>query len=89
MFTDKTKLSAIVLGILLSFSMLQPALAADGTERHNPQISDGSVLPMARNSQQNGEAPCADSKKQLNDNPGKTDNSPDTWYERQSRIPGG
>ena len=76
MFIYRNKLSALALGTLLSISALQPALAAEDAK-------------MARNSQQNGDAPCADSEKQLNDNADKTDNSPDTWYERQSRIPGG
>jgi len=73
MFTNRNKLSALALGTLLSISALQPALAAEDAK-------------MARNAQQNGDAPCMDSQKQVND---KADNSPDTWYERQSRIPGG
>ncbi|HSS46767.1 MAG TPA: hypothetical protein VLL03_05070 [Burkholderiales bacterium] len=76
MLTNRNKLSALLLGIMLSFSVLQPALAAEDAK-------------MARNSQQSGDAPCAESKKQFNDNTDKMDSSPDTWYERQSRIPGG
>ncbi len=90
MFTNRNRLSALLLGTLLSISALQPALATEDAK-------------MARNSQQSGDAPCVESKKQVNDNAdktdnspdtwyerqNKTDNSPDTWYERQSRIPGG
>ncbi|HEY6280613.1 MAG TPA: hypothetical protein VIW72_02300 [Burkholderiales bacterium] len=80
MFTNRNRLSALALGTLLSISALQPALAAEDTKVD---------VKMAWNSQQSGDAPCMDSKKQVNDNAVKTDNSPDTWYERQSRIPGG
>ena len=76
MFIYRNKLSALALGTLLSISALQPALAEEDAK-------------MARNSQQNGDVPCADSKKQLNDNADKTDSSPDTWLERQLRLPGG
>ncbi len=76
MFTNRTRLSALALGTLLSIFALQPALAAEDAK-------------MARNSQQNGGAPCAESQKQVNDKADKIDNSPDTWYERQLRIPHG
>jgi len=80
MFTIRNRLSALALGTLLSISALQPALAAEDAKED---------AKMARNSQQNGDAPCTDSKKQLDDKADKTDSSPETWYERQSRIPGG
>ena len=76
MFIYRNKLSALALGTLLSIFALQPAMAAEEAK-------------MARNSQQISDAPCADSEKQLNDNADKTDSSPDTWLERQLRIPGG
>jgi hypothetical protein len=76
MFTNRNRSSALALGTLLSIFALQPALAAEDAK-------------MARNSQQNGGATCTESQKQVNDKADKTDNSPDTWYERQSRIPAG
>ncbi len=80
MFTNRNKLSALALGTLLSISALQPALAAEDAKED---------AKMARNYQQTGGTPCAESKQQVNDKTDKTDSSPDTWYERQSRIPGG
>jgi hypothetical protein len=76
MFTNRNKLSALALGTMLSISALQPVLAAEDTK-------------MARDSQQSGDAPCAESRKQVNDKADMIDSSPDTWYERQSRIPHG
>jgi len=76
MLTNRNKLSALGLGILLSTLSLSPALAAEDTK-------------ITRNSQQSGYDPCADSKKEVNDNADKTDNSPDTWLDRQLRMPGG
>jgi hypothetical protein len=83
MLTNRNKLSALGLGILLSTLSLCPALAAEDAKED---------AKLARNSQQSVYAPCADSKKEINDKADKTDrtdNSPDTWYDRQSRIPGG
>jgi len=80
MLTNRIKLSALGLGILLSTLSLSPALAAEDAKED---------AKLAQNSQQSGYAPCADSKKEVNDNASKTDSSPDTWYDRQSRIPGG
>jgi hypothetical protein len=73
MFTNRTKLSALALGTLLSISALQPALAAEVAKED---------VKMARTSQQSSDAPYIyiDSKKQVND---KADNSPDTWLDRQ------
>ena len=82
MFIYRNKLSALALGTLLSISALQPALAAEDAKTAED-------AKMARNSQQSSDAPCADSKKQLNNKADKTDNSPDTWLERQLRAPGG
>ena len=76
MLTNRNKLAALALGILLSISALQPALAAK-------------VAKTARDSQQSDYAPCADSKKEFNDNADKTDNSPDAWLDRQLRIQAG
>ena len=76
MFTNRNKLAALALGILLSISALQPALAAEDAK-------------IARNFQQNGATPCADTKKQVDDKADKSDSSPDTWYERELRIPHG
>ena len=76
MFTNRNKLSALAIGILLSISALQPALAAENAK-------------MARNAQQNGDAPCADSSKQVNDKADKTDSSPEDWYQHELRIPHG
>jgi hypothetical protein len=76
MFTNRNRLAALALGILLSISALQPALSAEDAK-------------IARNFQQTGVAASADSKKQVDDKADKSDSSPDTWYERQSRIPGG
>jgi len=74
MFTNRNKLSAFALGTLLSISVLQPALAAE----------DAKVdIKMARNFQQYGDAPCAESKKQINNRADKTDSSADTWLDRQ------
>lgn len=82
MLTNRNKLSALVLGILLSTLSLCPAMAAGDAKED---------AKMAQNSQLSGYAPCADSKKEVNDNVSKTetDSSPETWYDRQSRIPGG
>jgi hypothetical protein len=76
MFTNRNRLSALALGTLLSISALQPALAAEDAKEN---------AKMARVSQQNGDAPYADSKKQVqvDDKADKTDNSPDTWLDRQ------
>jgi hypothetical protein len=76
MLANRYKLSVLVLGILLSALSLSSARAAEDTK-------------ITRDPQQSGYAPCADSKKDVNDSADKTGNSPDTWYERQSRIPGG
>ncbi len=86
MFTYKNKSSVLVLGILLSLCALQPALAVDGAEQANLQISDTSASYMAWDSRPNSDIPCADSKKQVSDKPVS---APDTWYERQSRFPSG
>jgi hypothetical protein len=76
MFTNRNRLSALALGTLLSISALQPALAAEDAKEN---------AKMARVSQQNGDTPYADSKKQVqvDDKADKTDNSPDTWLDRQ------
>ena len=76
MFTNRNKLAALALGILLSISALQPALAAEDAK-------------IARNFQQTGATASADSKKQVDDKADKSDSSPDTWYERELRIPHG
>jgi hypothetical protein len=76
MFINRTKLSALALGTLLSISALQPALAAEVAKEDTK---------MARTSQQSSDAPYMDSKKQVqvNDKADKTDSSPDTWLDRQ------
>ena len=74
MFTNRTKLSALALGTLLSISALQSALAAEVAKEDTK---------MARTSQQNSDAPYVDSKQQVNDKADKTDSSPDTWLDRQ------
>ncbi len=80
MLANRNRLSALGLGILLFTLSLCPAVAAEDAKED---------AKMARNSQQSGYAPCADSKKEVNDNTSKTDSAPETWYDRQSRIPGG
>jgi len=74
MFTNKTKLSALALGTLLSISVLQPALAAEDAKVE---------IKMARNFQPYGDVPCADSQKQVIEPADKTDSSSDTWLDRQ------
>ena len=76
MFTNRNRLSALALGILLSISALQPALAAEDAK-------------IARNFQQNSATASADSKKQVDNKADKSDSSTDTWYVRELRIPHG
>ncbi len=80
MFTNRNKLSALALGTLLSISALQPVLAAEEAKED---------AKMARDSQQNGDAPCADSKKQVNDKANMKDSAPEDWYQHELRIPHG
>jgi hypothetical protein len=74
MFTNRNSLSALALGTLLSISALQPALATEVAKED---------VKLARNYQQTGGTPCAESKQQVNDKADKTDSSPDTWIDRQ------
>jgi hypothetical protein len=76
MFTNRNRLADLALGILLSISASQPALAAEDAK-------------IARKFQQTGATASADSKKEVNDNADKTDNSPDAWLDRQLRIQAG
>jgi uncharacterized membrane protein len=74
MFTNRTNLSAFALGTLLSISALQPALAAEDAKAD---------VKMARNFQQYGDAPCAESQKQVIEPANKKNSSPDTWLDSQ------
>ena len=96
MFTNRNGLSALLLGTLLSIAALQPARAADFTEAdakacewldQQLRMTDGgspaSAFCNRPASVYQGASmtvpPATD----------KTDNSPDTWYERQLRMQGG
>ena len=79
MFTNRTKLSALALGILLTFSSFQHALAAD---------SESVPSYTARNSQQKDYAAVSKGV-QINDNAGKAYSAPESWLESQFRVTDG
>ncbi|HSS46831.1 MAG TPA: hypothetical protein VLL03_05395, partial [Burkholderiales bacterium] len=93
MFTNRNKLSALLLSTLLSISALQPARAANFTEAdakacewldQQLRMTDGgspaSAFCNGPASVYQGNSMTVSSATE------KTDNSPDTWYERQLRI---
>lgn len=79
MFTNRTKLSALALGLLLSFSSFQHALAAD---------SESVPSYTARNSQQKDYAAVSKGV-QINDNAGKAYSAPESRLESQFMVTDG
>jgi hypothetical protein len=93
MFTNRNRLSALALGTLLSISALQPALAADGTERadinaskwleQQLQSTDGSPTPAFQDrltSVYQGASMTV---------PQRADTNANTWLDRQLRASDG
>ena len=93
MFTNRNRLSALLLGTLLSISALQPARAADVTERadinaskwleQQLQITDGSPTPAFQ------DRPASVYQGASMTVPQRADINASKWLERQLRITDG
>ena len=97
MFTNRNRLSVLLLGTLLSIAALQPARAADVTEQADSKwfewvdqqlrLTDGGSPVSA--SQDRPASVYQGASMTVPPATDKTDNSPDTWYERQLSMQGG
>ena len=93
MFTNRNGLSALLLGTLLSISALQPARAADVTERadinaskwleQQLQITDGSNTPALQ------DRPASGYQGTSMTVPRRADANANKWLERQLQVTDG